>query len=296
MKLIFTVALASLVLYIPGPVMAQDKENLARTTVCENLARSGQLDAALNCFMQVLESGPDDRLLNLRVAQLLEATGQVDLIGPYLAKVDSSATEVRGFLEMLSNNYGTLKIFCEGSTSCPRYYKAGVKIRFSPPEELEQAKATRLAAINNMLRSGGQLWFFQENDKKASAAIEYFPVVVGVPMPYSAETGAGTVDFNFHFVQRSELTIKSGDLDSIQCAVPDTLVELQVEIDDPEYDALIRSDRGESELLLEKGRYYLSRGDLSSLHFHRKGRPTISRKYLLITSLVLTSAVILMQR
>ncbi len=292
LKTILVLALAAAVL--PGQAHGQGKAE-TKTTVCDNLLRTGQMDAAQQCYLQALESDPSNATINLRVCQILEAQGRVDKMEPYLSRVDKSSPEGADFLQMLELSYGTLNIGCRGNTGCPFFFLGRAAIAFTPPEDLEPSKAARLEVINRGLKDG-RLWFQKENSEKASAAIAYFPVVTGAPLPYEARVSERTESFDFNFVARADLELTPADFDSLFCGVPDTMVELRVEIDDPEFEATFRPVAGSAQLLSGEGRFYASRGGTSMLEYERKGRPGINKKYLVVTSAVLTTAMLLLQR
>jgi tetratricopeptide (TPR) repeat protein len=281
------------VLFLFNSALGQERGSPSKITVCENLLRTGQMDAALVCYRQALETDPDDPGLNLKVCQILEATGRVDQIGPYLNRIDESSKETGDFTDMLSANYGTLTIVCEGSVECPRYFKAKTNLKFTPPEELEPAKSIRLASLNGAFGDRGTLWFRRETENRSVARIDYFPIIVGAPLPYDVEILRSNYQFNFNFVELANLAITTKDLYDIQCAIPDTMAQVQIEIDDSDYEAALAF---ESHAIAEQGRYFVARGDASTLTFQKRGRPTINKKYLMITSVVLTTAVLLFQR
>jgi hypothetical protein len=285
----------AIVVLFSGFSNAQNNGEPTKTPICDNLLRTGQMDAAMQCYLKSLDDDPANPQANLHVCQILEGQGRVDRLEPYLSRIDSSSKDAGAFLEMLAANYKTLKVSCDGNSGCSRYFKGCMSLSFVPPEDLEPAKAARLAAIEKSLRDG-QLWFYPSEGGGSVSAIEDFPVITGVPLPYSAQSKAGVHEFAFNFIECSSLDLTTADFDSVRCGVPDTMVQLQVEIDDPGYEAFLRSATGSNLPSDKDGRYYFSRGDNSELIFQRKGRPVINKKYLLITSLVLTSTLILFQR
>lgn len=285
----------AVVVLISGLAKAQVNSEPTKTPICDNLLRTGQMNAALQCYLKSLDDDPANPQANLHVCQILEAQGRVDQLEPYLSRIDRASKEAGAFLEMLAANYKTLKISCDGNSGCSRYFKGCMSLSFIPPEDLEPAKASRLAAIEKSLRDG-QLWFYPSEGGGSVSAIELFPVVTGVPLPYTAKSASGEHEFAFNFIECSPLDLTTADFDSVRCGVPDTLVQLQVEIDDPGYEAFLRNTNGSNLPSDKDGKYYFSRGDNSELIFQRKGRPVINKKYLLITSLVLTSTLIFFQR
>ncbi|HBC46660.1 MAG TPA: hypothetical protein DEO84_08425 [candidate division Zixibacteria bacterium] len=266
-----------------------------RATICDDLLRTNQMDAALECYLKALDNNPTDPAINLHICQILESKGQVDQLEPYLSKLNRNSKDASAFIEMLGVNYKTLQISCDGNSGCRRYFRAGIGITFIPPEDLEAAKASRLAAIQKQLGEGN-LWFYPSQGGKSVSSIENFPVITGVPLPYSAQVKSGEREFTFNFIECSGLNLSITDLDSIRCGVPDTLAQLQIEIDDPDYEVFLRNTTGDKLVNIDDDKYYLSRGENSEIMFQRKGIPLLNRKYLLITSLVLTSALILFQR
>jgi hypothetical protein len=281
-----------------GSCWAQDKDRKSRITVCDNLFRTGQLEAALNCYRQSLETDPHNPSANLRVCQVLEATGKVDQMEPFISRLDRSSNEVRSFLEMLSSDYGALEICCEGPVACRHVFRGKAKMQFVPPEELEPGKAKRLSAINNRFKNAGDLWFQKKGPDSSLGKIYFFPIIVGAPMPYMVQIGGQSYTFNFNFLQREAFLMKSGDLDTVTCVIPDSMAEVQVEIDDPDFLAglSLTSATDSSRLEIDNGRYYISRGQTPALQFEKKGKPIMNKKYLIISSLVLASALILFQR
>jgi hypothetical protein len=214
---------------------------------------------------------------------------------PYFSRIDKTSAEGNDFAQMLDLNYGTLKIDCEGNTGCPFFFVGRAKVTFTPPEDLEPSKAARLQIINQSFAST-RLWFQKESPGKASTSIAFFPVVTGAPLPYEAQISSRTAEFDFNFVARAALQLTPSDFDSVFCGVPDTMAELRVEIDDPEFEAMFRPVAGSAQLLSEEGRFYAPRGATSMLEYERKGRPSINKKYIVVTSVVLTTAMIFLQR
>ena len=249
----------------------------------------------MKCYLQFLETDAANPVVNLRVCQILEAQGLVDKMEPYFSRVDRSSTEGADFIQTLGLNYGTLKIICEGSTGCPFFFTGRANISFSPPEELEPSKAARLKNINLSL-DHNRLWFQKAKSGESSMSIAYFPVVTGAPLPYEAKISSRTAEFDFNFVSRSDLLLTPADLDSVFCGIPDTMAELRVEIDDPDFEATFRPVAGSAQLLSNDGRFYAPRGATSALEFGRKGRTVINKKYIVVTSVVLTTAMLFLQR
>ena len=287
--------LAFAIFIFAGQALAQEKGSDVKTSICDNLLRTGQYGAALQCYLQALEGNETNALLNLRICQILEAQGKADQMEPYFAKLDKSNPDAAAFIQMLSQNYAPLDIVCKGEISCPFYFVGRTSITFTAPEEFESPKAKRLAFINDGLKDG-KLWF-QRNDRgEASSRISYFPIVTGAPLPYSSEIAGKTGEFDFNFISRANVEIVSTDLANILCGVPDTMVELQVEIDDPDYEASFKPMPNSAQMLIQSGRYYTSQGRMSALEYQKKGRSAINKKYLIITSVVLTSIMVFLQR
>jgi hypothetical protein len=273
----------------------QEKGSSNKLTTCENLLRTKQVDAALQCYLQAVETDISNPKLNLRVCQILEAQGKVDQMEPYFSRLDKNNSDAAAFIDMLSLNYGNLNINCSGTGGCPFFFLGKARMTFTPPEDLEAAKAKRLSIINQDIKDG-KLWFQKDKENGASTIIAYFPVVTSAPLPFTADIAGNSRNFDFNFISRASLDLTPADFDSIYCGIPDTMAELQVEVDDPDYVAHFNSIPSSSQLFIEDGRYYATRGGISSLEFQRKGRPTINKKYLLVTSIVITSAMILLQR
>jgi hypothetical protein len=105
-------------------------------------------------------------------------------------------------------------------------------------------------------------------------------------------------NFNFNFLTKENLHIKCEVLDSIYCTVPDSLVEVQLEIDDPDFEVafkdLVLADT--ASLRFDQNRYYIQQGETPVLYFQKKGRPSMGKKYFVITSAILTAAMLLLQR
>jgi hypothetical protein len=274
---------------------AQTKTSEPKTTVCDNLLRTNQLEAALQCYIQALQDYESSPQINLRVCQILEALGRADQMEPYFSRLDKNSPDAIAFVDMITQNYGPLTITCLGDIGCPFFFTGKTDISFTPPEDIEQPKAKRLAYINEGLK-GGKLSFLKQSPDEASTIIPYFPVVTGAPLPYVANIAGKESEVDFNFASRSGLQIIPRDLGNILCGVPDTMAELQVEIDDPEFQASLKPIPSTSQIITEGGRYYAKLGETAAVEFQRKGRPSINKKYVVATSLVLTSIMVLLQR
>jgi tetratricopeptide (TPR) repeat protein len=288
---------AAIIICFPILGVAQKSPVSKGTPVCDELYRTGQYETALNCYQKALAEGADNPALYLRLCKVYEALGEVDKIQQYLPKVDSTSTEARDFLEMLKSEYGTLNIRCSGQAKCPIYFVSRPSLNFIAPTELESGRAKRLLAINELYSKRSNIWFRKINPDEYIANIGYFPIVSGAPLPYKAEIADNQFEFNFNFIERGELCLSYRDLDSVYCGVPDSIVEVRISIDDPDFEAVISNGiSGDDRTELLDGRYYFKQGDKPTLAIQKKDRVLSGRKYFIVSSLVLTSAFILLQR
>ena len=291
-----TVVIVIFACLIGAAGQAQSPDLAGKRSVCDNLMATGQLETALKCYLEIEAAKPGDPEVNLRICKILEATGKVDQIGPYIAKIDSSSAEAAAFLELLSSSYGDLIINCDGAKSCFRYFSAYPKIEFEPPAPLEGGAAARLDRLNADYANRREIPFQKAADNTYQAELPYFPVLTGAPLPYNVTISAQTHSLDFNFLQRGALDLAAADLDSIVCKIPNGMVELLLETDDPDFDAILTESSGKEGLDFERGRYYLSGAQAPRLDFKKKDRPQIGKNYFIVTSIIITSALILLQR
>lgn len=290
------VIIAGLSFLLGATGYAQAPDISSKRSVCDNLMATGQLETALKCYLEIEAAKPGDPEANLRISKILEATGKVDQIGPYISRIDSSSAEAAAFLELLKNNYGTLLINCDGAKSCFRYFSAYPKIEFAPPAPLQGGAAIRLAALNAAYASRRELSFHKTGANAYQADIPFFPVLTGAPIPYNVTISNQTYSLDFNFLQRGTLDLSANKLDSVACKIPDGIVEVQLETDDPDFDAILAESSAREGFEIEQGRYYLSEGQSPRLEFQKKDKPQLGKNYFVVTSIILTSALILLQR
>ena len=280
-------------LFVNIPIYGQETN-----PVCNDLLQTGQLETAFDCYHQEYNKYPNNPLINLRLCQILETTGRVNEIEPYISKLDSSSTEARKFMEYLSTNYQTLKIELDSKVDCPLYFAGRAKIEFVPPSELDKARADHLSSINRMFKPYGDLYFRKIDQNTSITEIPYFPIITDAPLPYTAMFSENSYNFNFNFLGREALYIDNEAFDSVYCIVPDSLVEIQLEIDDPDYEVSFKNlvSMDTSLLKLDQNIYFIQQGEMPEFYFQKKGRPTLGKKYFVITSVILTAAMLLLQR
>lgn len=265
--------------------------------ICDELYRTGQYETSLNCYQNALAKDPSNSALNLKMCLVLEALGKIEQIQPYLGKIDSSSEESKSFLEMINAEYGTLTLRCTGQSKCPIYFVARPALNFIAPSELELGRARRLSIINNKYSNRSNIWFRKTGKDKFIASIDHFPVVLSAPLPYSVDISGNKLEFNYNFLERGELVLSTSDIDSIACSVPDSVAELQMVVDDPDYEAVIsKTAVGATPIEPMEGKYYFNNGDMPALAIQKADRTISGHKYFIISSLILTSAFILLQR
>ncbi|MCD6161521.1 MAG: hypothetical protein J7K40_03790 [candidate division Zixibacteria bacterium] len=268
-----------------------------KKSICDDLFQTGQLETALECYQGIYELNSDDPLVNLRLCKIIEAIGDVENIGPYIGKIDSSSTEALSFLEYLNSNYQTLKVELTGEIKCPLYFAGKTLAEFTPPSDLSQAKAARLATINSVYNPG-ILMFHKTDPTTGISEIRYFPVVTDVPLPYNVKLSDSSYNLNFNFLNKEPLQIDCSDLDSMYCRVPESIAEVQVEIDDTDFDVSLRKAvlADSAGFNFVNTRYYINQGVKPVLHYQKKGIQQKGKKYFVMTSAILTVAMLLFQR
>lgn len=270
----------------------QDKKS-----ICNDLFLTGQLETALNCYKDIYKLNPDDPFINLRLCQILEANGEVENIDAYIGKIDSLSKDALSFLEYLDANYQTLNVELTGDIGCPLYFVGVTLAEFTPPSELSQSKAARLSRLNSDYNPG-KLMFFKTDPTTGVSAIRYFPIVTDVPLPYSIKLSGSSYNLNFNFLNKETFQIDCNDLDSIYCRVPENITEVQVEIDDTDYEVSLRkaAQTDTTGLQFVETRYYINQGIMPVLHYQKKGIHQKGKKYFVMTSAILTVAMLLFQR
>jgi tetratricopeptide (TPR) repeat protein len=277
--------------------LAQKNQVSKATSICDELYRTGQYETALNCYQTALAKDTDNPAINLRLCKVLEALGQVDKIQPYLQKIDSTAAEAGDFLQMLGTEYGTLNIRCSGRAKCPVYFVARPSLSFTAPTELESGRAKRLMLINDKYSKRTDIWFGKSGQDEFVSSIGYFPIVTGAPLAYTADIAGNRLEFNFNFIERGEFALSYRDLDSVYCGIPDSVAELRMAVDDPDFEAIVsNSMAGAAKIEPLDGRYYFNQGDKPDLAIQKKDHVISGHNYFVISSLVLTTAFILLQR
>ncbi len=280
-----------------GIAVADKKPVSKSTAICDELYRTGQYETALNCYQKALADGAGNPTIYLKLCMVLEALGQIEKIQQYLSKIDTTSAEARGFLEMLKTEYGTLNIRCQGQAQCPVYFVARPSLNFIAPAELESGRAKRLSIINEKYSKRSEIWFRKTNQEEYMAAIDYFPVISGVPLPFIAQIGDSLFEFNFNFMERSDFIISYGSLDSVYCGIPDSIAEVRISIDDPDFEAMISNSEAENgHAVFLDGRYYFRQGDRPVIKIQKNDRSLGNRKYFIFSSLALTTAFILLLR
>lgn len=288
---------AAIIVFIPIVGLAQKSPAPKGTPICDELYRTGQYETALNCYQTALDKDTDNPTLNLRLCKVLESLGEVDKIQLYIQKIDSTSAEAQDFLRILETEYGTLNIRCFGKAKCPIYFVARPSLNFIAPTELEAGRGKRLSVINEMFSRRSDIWFKKNNPDDYIASIGFFPIVSGAPLPYTADISGKRLEFNFNFIERGDFNLSYSDLDSVYCDVPDSVAELRIAVDDPEFEAVLSNTRaGTDKAEPLDDRYYFNHGDKPTLTIQKKDRALGGRKYFIVSSLVLTSAFILLQR
>ena len=153
-----------------------------------------------------------------------------------------------------------------------------------------------LAALNAAYASRRELSFHKTGANAYQADIPFFPVLTGAPIPYNVTISNQTYSLDFNFLQRGTLDLSANKLDSVACKIPDGIVEVQLETDDPDFDAILAESSAREGFEIEQGRYYLSEGQSPRLEFQKKDKPQLGKNYFVVTSIILTSALILLQR
>jgi hypothetical protein len=297
MKISHRLILIAVIAIFPIIGLAQKNQTSKGTSICDELYRTAQYETALNCYQTALAKDRENPAINLRMCMVLEALGEVDKIQPYLQKVDSTNAEAGNFLQMLNAEYGTLNVRCSGQAKCPVYFVARPSLNFTAPTELESGRAKRLLSINDMYSKRSDIWFRKIGQDEFISSIGYFPIVAGAPLPYTADIAGSRLEFNFNFIERGEFVLSFRDLDSVYCGVPDSVVELHAAVDDPDFEAIVSNSMdGAAKIEPLEGRYYFNQGDKPALAIQKKDRALSGRNYFIISSLVLTSAFILLQR
>lgn len=297
MKFACRLLVAAIIINSPMVGLAQKSPVVKGTPICDELYRTGQYETALNCYQKALNEDGNNPQINLRLCKVLEALGEVDKIQQYLQKVDSTPAEAGEFLQMLGAEYGTLNIRCSGQAKCPIYFVARPSLNFIAPTELESGRSRRLMIINEMYSKRADIWFRKVNQDEYAGSIGYFPILSGAPLPYTAEIAGNRLEFNFNFIERGDFTLSYHDLDSVYCGVPDSVAELRVAVDDPDFNAIIsNTETGGAGAELLDGSYYFSYGDKPTITLQKKDRSLGGRKYFIVSALVLTSAFLLLQR
>jgi hypothetical protein len=287
-------SLLILILFLSSPEICCQEIN----PVCDNLLQSGQLETALDCFLKEHEKYPDHPLINLHICRLLEADGQLHKMGPYLAKIDTASAEAQTFLEYLSANYARLKIELSGKVICPVYFGVKTKIEFAPPVDLAASKMKRLSYINENLSNSGNFMFRKQGKETGITEIPYFPIITEAPLPYAVEFTDDSYSFNLNFMTQEALRIDAESFDSIYCIVPDDMVEIQLEIDDPDFEVAFRMPEiaDSSIIKFDQNRYLVKEGEMPVIYYQKKGRPALNKKYFITTSAILTAVMLLLQR
>jgi len=297
MKFTHRLILITIIAFFPIIGLAQKNQVSKSTSICDELYRTGQYETALNCYQTALAKDTNNPAINLRLCMVLEALGEVDRIQPHLQKIDSTNAEARDFLQMLNTEYGTLNVRCSGQAKCPVYFVARPSLSFTAPTELESGRAKRLVVINDMYSKRSDIWFSKISQDEFISSIGYFPILTGAPLPYTADIAGNKLEFNFNFIERGEFALSFRDLDSVYCGVPDSVAELRMAVDDPDFEAIVsNSMAGAAKIEPLEGRYYFNQGDKPTLAIQKKDRTVSGRNYFIVSSLVLTTAFILLQR